>query len=135
MDIGESVSRVLASREVFGRSFYPEFFRRCPEARVHFEGLDMERQALAVTMALTLIEQHHRHAYPAVENYLEMLGHAHDHRGVPPGLYGPWSEAMLAALAAFHGDAWDEGLARQWRAALAGASRVMLEGYGRHGGL
>jgi len=135
VDIGESVGLVLASREVFGKVFYAEFFRLCPAARAHFADVDMERQALALTMALTLIEQHHRHAYPAIESYLETLGHSHDHRGIPAGLYAPWSEAMLAALAAFHGAAWDEALAAQWREALAGAARVMLAGYGRHGGL
>lgn len=135
MDIGNSVSLVLASQDIFGKAFYAEFFRRSPEATAHFAGLDMERQALSLTMALPLIEQLHRHAYPAIENYLGILGHRHGHRGIPPELYPVWSEAMLASLAQFHGEAWDAGLAEQWREALAGASRVMLAGYGRHKGV
>ncbi len=135
MDIGESVSLVLASQDSFGNAFYAEFFRRSPEARAHFVGLDMERQALSLTMALPLIEQLHRHAYPAIENYLGILGHRHGHRGIPPELYPVWGEAMLASLERFLGEAWDAGLAGQWREAIAGASRVMLEGYGRHGGM
>ena len=135
MDIGESVSLVLASSDVFGDVFYAEFFRRSPEAKAHFAGVDMQRQALALTMALPLIEQLHRHAYPAIQNYLHILGHNHGHRGIPPELYPAWAEAMLAALARFHGAAWDEPLAGQWREALAEASRVMLDGYGQHGGM
>jgi hemoglobin-like flavoprotein len=135
VDIGESVSLVLASQDVFGDLFYAEFFRRSPGAKSHFAGIDMERQALALTMALPLIEQFHRHAYPAIENYLSILGHRHGHRGIPPELYPIWSAAMLAALEQFHGETWDAGLAEQWREALGEAARIMLEGYGRHGGV
>lgn len=135
MDIGESVSLVLASSDVFGNVFYEEFFRRSPEAKAHFAGVDMQRQALALTMALPLIEQLHRHAYPAIRNYLSILGHRHGHRGIPVELYPVWGEAMLASLERFHGEAWDAPLAEQWREALAEASRVMLEGYGKHGGM
>jgi hemoglobin-like flavoprotein len=135
MDIGESVSLVLASRDSFGNAFYAEFFRRSPEAKAYFARLDMERQAFSLTMALPLIEQLHRHGYPAIQNYLRILGHRHGHRGIPPELYPAWSEAMVASLARFHGEAWDAGLAEQWREALAEASRVMLDGYGGSAGM
>lgn len=135
MDIGESVNLVLASGDGFGKLFYAEFFRRSPAAQAHFAGVDMEGQALALTMALTLIEQLQRHAFPAIGDYLEILGHRHFHRGIPVDLYPVWGEAMLTALARFHGEGWDVDLARQWREALAEAARIMLEGYGRHGGM
>ena len=135
MDIGASVGLVLASGDTFGKLFYAEFFRRSPAAQAHFAGIDMQHQALVLTMALPLIEQFHRHAYPAIEDYLGILGHRHGHRGIPAELYPVWSEAMLASLERFHGATWDAELAAQWREALAGASRLMLEGYDRHGGM
>ena len=55
MDIRQSVDRVLASKKIFGEIFYEEFFRRSPHAHAHFEGIDMERQSLMLTMALPAI--------------------------------------------------------------------------------
>jgi hemoglobin-like flavoprotein len=129
MDIRESVDRVLASEALLGEIFYEEFFREAPEATSLFEGVDMRRQALVLTMALPLIAHHQTSASPAITHYLQLLGSRHRDRSVPAELYTRWSEAMLVALERLLGVAWDEDLAVQWRAALRKASTTMLTGY------
>jgi hemoglobin-like flavoprotein len=129
MDIQESVHRVLQSKETFGSLFYEVFFTRCPEARAYFAGLNMEYQAALLTMALKMLEAYHTHGYPAMAAYLKYLGHKHHMRAVLPELYSQWGDALLAALEQFHGDAWSDAVARQWRAAFEKARDVMLLGH------
>jgi hemoglobin-like flavoprotein len=135
VDIHQSLKSILASEQLFGERFYSTFFKRCPEAETHFDGIDMRRQALVLTMALTLIEQHFTHGYPAVEQYLQHLGSRHKERLVPPNTYPKWRDSMLAALADFHGEEWNDELARQWHEAIEGVSRAMLGGYDEHVGI
>jgi hemoglobin-like flavoprotein len=129
MDLGVSVRQVLSAKDVFGEVFYEEFFRRCPEAKPHFGGTDMGRQALHVTMVLTVIQQYHNGGYPAVEKYLQHLGGQHRRRGIPMDLYPHFRSAMLSTLARFLGDDWDRELKSQWSLALDKTVRVMLHGY------
>lgn len=135
MDIHNSLKAILDSDTLFGKTFYKTFFARCPEGKAHFEGIDMERQALVLTMALTLIEQHYTHGYAAVEQYLRHLGSRHKERAVPAALYPRWRDAMLSALESFHGDDWNDALAGQWREAIDGVSDSMLFGYDEHVGI
>lgn len=135
MEIHESLERILESEELFGSLFYEVFFQQYPEAAAHFDGIDMRRQALMLTMALTVIEQYYSKSYSAVEQYLQLLGSRHSDRSIPRDMYPKWSESMLTALERFHGDTWDEVLAGQWREALDQASRVMFRGYERRMGI
>jgi len=129
MGIRESMDRVLASEELLGEIFYEEFFRKAPQAKAHFENVDMRRQALVLTMALPMIAHHQTSSSPAIGHYLRLLGSRHREWEIPPDLYPAWSEAMLAALEHMLGDAWDEELAVEWRAALQKASATLLSGY------
>jgi hemoglobin-like flavoprotein len=129
MDIRESMDRVLASDTLLGEIFYEEFFRKAPEAAAHFENVDMRRQGLVLTMALPMIAHHQTSSSPAIGHYLRLLGARHREWKIPADLYPAWSEAMLAALQRMLGDAWDEELAVQWRAALQKASATLLSGY------
>jgi hemoglobin-like flavoprotein len=61
--------------------------------------------------------------------YLQYLGHKHHMRAVPPEMYPVWAESLLATLEQFHGKGWDAEAAGQWRSALEGATRLMLDGY------
>jgi hemoglobin-like flavoprotein len=67
--------------------------------------------------------------HPAVEDYLRYLGTRHRRYGVPQELFPVFCEVLVATVEEFHGEAWDEELAREWRTALAGATAIMLEGY------
>ena len=135
MEIGASLARVLESREIFGALFYEEFFRRFPEAVPHFAGVDMERQSLVITMALSVIERYHDTEFGAIDHYLQHLGSAHHRRAIPAELYPKWIDAMLAALERFLGEDWSAALRTEWRAALEKTAHTMLKGYERRIGI
>jgi hemoglobin-like flavoprotein len=129
MDINESLHRLLQSKESFGALFYKIFFERCPEARAYFSGINMDHQAALLTMALKVLEQYHRHGYPAMATYLKYLGHKHHMRAVLPELYPQWRDALLVALAQFHGADWNDEAEQQWHTAFEKARQVMSLGY------
>jgi hemoglobin-like flavoprotein len=128
MELAESVKQILAASEVFGELFYEEFFRRCPEAKPLFGDVDMQRQALVVTMTLTTVQQFHDGDYPAVGVYLKHLGGLHDRKAVPVEMYPPWRSAMLKTLSRMHGADWSSELGFEWAAALDRAWSVMIHG-------
>lgn len=129
MNIRSSLEKILQSEENFGDLFYEIFFDRCPAAADYFKETRMDRQALEVTMALTMIERHWSKNQPAIERYLEHLGTKHSDRGIPKELYEDWRDAILATLEQFHKDAWDKHVASQWRQAIDSATTVMFHGY------
>lgn len=129
MDIHQSLQHILNSKDVFGHAFYDVFFSRYPEALEYFGDVDMKRQALVLTMALTVIQQYYSNNYSTVEQYLQVLGSQHHRRQIPPDLYPKWRDAMLEALESFHGKDWDPTLAREWRDAIEVGIEPMLRGY------
>jgi len=129
MTIQESLRRVLEDRDGVAALFYDLFFDRHPEAKPLFKDVNLKYQTVLLTMALMVVERHHAGGYRATQLYLRHLGHKHHRRAVPPELYPKWVESLLAALEKFHGADWDAEAAGQWRAALDGASDVMLAGY------
>lgn len=135
MDISKSLKEVMNSKELLGASFYDVFFGRHPEVQDYFGGIDMQRQALVLTMALMLVERYYLTSFLATERFLQYLGTQHKDRGIPRELYPDWIAAMLATLERFHGKDWDEALARQWREALEKAVDKMLEGYEKEYGI
>ena len=132
MDINESVHRILEHRESLADLFYLVFLDRYPDVRQHFQGVNLEHQAVLLTMALLVIERHYTASYPATEMYLKYLGTKHCQRGIPPDLYPHFRDAMLATLERFHSKDWTESLAKQWTEAIEGAIEKMLEGYKQH---
>jgi hemoglobin-like flavoprotein len=131
MEISESLEQILDATDLFGESFYELFLSTYPEVQEYFEGVNMSRQAVMLTMALTIVEQHATSQYPATKKYLRHLGETHYERGIPEELYEQWRDAMLETLYQFHGDQWDLQLATQWREAIEGAIKVMFQGYQR----
>lgn len=129
MDISDSLDQILDSNQIFGESFYELFLISYPEVQKYFEGVDMKRQAVLLTMALTVVEQFHCSEQPATKKYLQYLGAQHDERGISPELYPQWRDAMLETLFQFHGADWDQQLATQWREAIERTIEVMLSGY------
>jgi hemoglobin-like flavoprotein len=129
MQLAESLSRVLGASQLLGESFYRHFFKQVPEVERFFEGIDMHRQAMLITMALTVIQQHHDQRYPVTQLFLQYLGSGHSARGIPFDLYPKWRDAMLGTLAGFHGPDWNEELSGQWRNAIDLAINEMQSGY------
>ncbi len=129
MQIDESLDRILESQEIFGEAFYEVFLSTYPEVQEFFHGVDMQRQAVLLTMALTVVEQNYSDGHLTTKKYLRYLGRQHDERGIPKSLYSQWRDAMLETLYQFHGDDWDQQVAKQWREAIESAIQVMFEGY------
>jgi nitric oxide dioxygenase len=129
MTIEESLRRVLEDREGIADLFYETLFERVPEAKPFFANVNMKHQTVLLTMALMVVERRYKNGYFATQLYLKYLGHRHHERGIPTELYPGWIESLLVALGKFHGADWDEQAAREWRAALDGATEVMLSGY------
>ncbi|MEQ8210535.1 MAG: globin [Lacipirellulaceae bacterium] len=129
MDISESLQEIFESNETLGKKFYKKFFRACPEAEKFFEGLDMHRQAVVLTMAFTLVEQFYKSPYVQTAVYFHVLGASHRDMGIPKSMFEPWLQTMLQTLAEFHGDRWDKELEEQWQVGLNAAAEEMFQGY------
>ena len=129
MNISESLDRLLDSNQVFGESFYEVFLNCYPEVQKYFDGVDMQRQAILLTMALTIVEQFYCNEQRATKTYLQYMGAKHNGWHIPPELFSQWREAMLGTLFQFHREDWDQQLATQWREAIDHAIEVMLTGY------
>jgi len=134
MNLNTSLDRILQSDDKFGDLFYDIFFERYPEAKQYFDGTNMQRQSLVLTMSLKLMGEYHAKGYTAIEHYLQHLGTHHSDRGVPREIYPKWCDALLAALDQFHGDDWDDALAEEWRHAVDATSKAMFDGYDRRVG-
>jgi hemoglobin-like flavoprotein len=132
MDINESTNRILERGESLADLFYQVFFERYPDARKHFQSVNLKHQAVLLTMALLVIGRHFMGSYPATEMYLKYLGTKHRTRGIPPELYPQFRDALLVTLERFHGNDWSEGLTNQWTEAIDGAIEKMLDGYKQH---
>jgi len=130
MELRDSTEQIFDSGTKLTDRFYEIFLARCPEAREHFEGADMETQSVMLTMALGAVREH-----PKIKNgfkdYLRVLGTRHKRKDIPRELYEGFFEAMLATLEEFHGDDWDDRLAQQWRDALRDVEALMFEGYNK----
>jgi hemoglobin-like flavoprotein len=99
-----------------------------PEVSAHFQGVNLRRQAMLLTMALMVMERHYSGNYPATAMYLRYLGSKHHARGILQHLYPQFREALLAVLERFHDRDWEPELATQWSGAIDHAIVTMLEG-------
>jgi hemoglobin-like flavoprotein len=132
MDIHESVHEILQCKESFADVFYLVFLEDYPEVRQHFTHVNFKHQSVLLTMALLVMERHYTNSYPSTDMYLNYLGTKHDERGIPPQHYPMFREALLATLERFHGQAWEDHLATQWREAIDSAIEAMIKGYRKH---
>jgi len=129
MDIGESIHEILLRSDTFAALFYLSFLKDYPEVQKHFQGVDMKRQNLLLTMAMLVVERHSEHRYPATTDYLHLLGQQHLRRNISRDLYPKWRDAMLGTLERFHGAHWNDALAKQWSAAIDSAIDAMIMAY------
>jgi hemoglobin-like flavoprotein len=132
MDLHASLQHVLAGQQILGDWFYEALLTRHPEIRPYFDGMDLRRQAVVLTMQLTIIECYHRLRSPAARLYLQYLGAQHHKRGIRHEHYGPFRDTMLEVLQQFHGEAWTPELAQAWQTAIDSAAAVMSEGHQKH---
>src|SRR4051812_41898546 len=96
MEIHESIQEIFRNDRRVADRFYGLFLERHPEARPYFEGIDLGRQAVLLTMALMLVEHHYVHRNRVSEDYLRVLGYQHHvRRGIPAELYLPFCDCLL----------------------------------------
>ena len=129
MDIAESGQAILRGNGTVSNLFYEKFLSRYPEVGHFFAETDMVHQAVMLRMALTMVEQYFRNRYPAMEEYLRIVGFRHKRRGIPQDLYSDWRDCMLDTLQEFHGTDWSDALEQQWTEAVNLSVDRMLEGY------
>ena len=129
MDIKNSLELILKSKETLGATFYHDLLQRYPDLKQYFENVDLSRQAVLLTMQLSVIEVYYTTRSPAAEKYLQVLGTKHRDWGVPQDVYERFREVLMDTLQSFHGDDWSEELAEQWRGAMDAATQKMFDGY------
>ncbi|MGI9517868.1 MAG: globin domain-containing protein [Pirellulaceae bacterium] len=132
LTITDSVNAILTSKDSFGAKFYECMFRGFPDLKMHFDSVDMHKQSVMVTTALTLIEKYYTHPNDAIRMYLQVLGTRHCDRQIPQDRYADWLDALLETLREFHGEDWNEDLAAQWADAINNANIAIFEGYTEH---
>ena len=129
MDIKSSLDRILQSKKSLGVEFYRLLFERHPHLQTHFDNVDVSRQAILLTMQLSVIQVYYTTRSPAAEKYLQVLGTKHRDWGVPMEEFPQFCETLLDALESFHEDVWNDRLREQWRDAIELATQKMFEGY------
>ncbi|QDU92864.1 globin domain-containing protein [Lignipirellula cremea] len=129
MQVSTSLAAVLDSQTLLGELFYKQLFEDYPELRRYFSEIDMPRQRMMLTMALTIIAQVHDTPRRATVAYLRYLGTRHYDRAIPREAYDLWRRAMLATLAGLLGSDWTESLEADWNDAIDQTVKIMMEGY------
>ena len=128
MQLEESLKHVLSQKEQVTEKFYTRLLSEYPEVRELFNGVDMKKQALMLSVALIASEAHTRDEYPAVEHYLQVLGGQHCDAGVPKEMFPFFRDCLISTIGSCHSD-WTEEHADAWRAAIDKATQTMFEGY------
>jgi hemoglobin-like flavoprotein len=129
VELSNSVHQILSEDYVVVDLFYEIYLAKYPDIRRYFDGVDLGQQAVLLTNALTLIEKHHTHRYPATGLYLRVLGSRHARMGVAAELYPDWRDCLLDTLERYHGEQWTAGLENEWSSAIHSVIDAMLEGY------
>jgi hemoglobin-like flavoprotein len=131
MNIEDSLDLILRSKDMLGEAFYKSFFEKHPQVQEYFRDVNLQRQAILVTMSLGVVEQYYSNPYQATERYIQYLGAKHHERKIPQALFPLWADTMLETLEKFHGDDWDDHLRQQWQEAIERTTETMFQGYER----
>ena len=82
MDIHDSLDRILGSEAVLR-----DMFLRHGSKSRSFEGVNLQRQAVMLMMALLAVEQFETERCPTTIKYLQELGVKHHELGIPKETY------------------------------------------------
>jgi hemoglobin-like flavoprotein len=126
----DSLHQILAcENHRLGERFYENFFTAQPAAREFFRETNLEFQAHILLNSLQMIVALAEHNFPAAKSYLKVVGHRHFQRQIPPELFPPFRDALLATLREFHAETWNSELAKCWNVAIDNATAAMMQGY------
>jgi hemoglobin-like flavoprotein len=129
MEIQESLHGIHLRGTELANEFYSLLLNRYPELSDYFLGVQLGRQAVVLTNVLTVVVQHYCQDYPASKSYLRILGGRHEDLGIAGEDYPKFTQALMIALEQFHGSAWTDELAVQWRDAIGLAATRLMDGY------
>jgi len=129
MTLEESLANLLSQKEPVVRAFYDRFLAETPEAARLFEGVDLQQQALMLTMGLIMVESHSRGDFPAIQHYLHVLGDRHREWGVPQELFPIFRSCLIETLKEWHDADWSYELEEKWTRSIDRAIATMLDGY------
>lgn len=129
MTLEESLNFLLSQKVPVVRAFYDRFLTEVPAAAKSFEGVDLKRQSLMLTMGLIVVEAHSKNDHPPIRHYLHVLGDRHREWGVPRELFPKFRDLLIETMSVSHGADWSAELENAWRVAIDRAITTMLEGY------
>jgi len=124
--VQSSFQRLGPLRPVMAARFYEELFSKHPDLRALFT-TDMAEQQVKFAEKLASIV----HAMPRLAELLihtQSLGARHVGYGVRAADYESVGDALLAALAAVLGDAFDDATLQAWTLAYNLVAETMLDG-------
>jgi nitric oxide dioxygenase len=118
---------VLAPRaDAMAEGFYRRLFEMSPQLRALFPAdMTIQREHLAASVALVARNIEH---LDILEESLMLLGAQHVGFGARPEHYLKVREAMLEAIGAAVGAAWNDQLRSDWYDALSQICTIMLKG-------
>lgn len=128
MKLEASLREVLEQKNLVLEKFYDRFLSEYPEAQLLFDGMDMKKQSLMLSAALIVSEAHSREDLPAVQHYLQVLGHQHREAGVPKEMFPAFRDCLIETISSCI-IGWNDELAEAWRDAIDKATGTMFEGY------
>lgn len=105
--------------------FYALLFLHHPEVRALFPAaMDVQRDRLFRAL---LAAARSAHDTAGLTAYLSALGRGHRKYGTLAGHYGPVGECLVAALARYAADRWNDETELAWRRVYGLVSRIMVE--------
>lgn len=124
----ENSFKLLAPRgpELVDR-FYAHLFSRNPQVRPMFPQ-DMTGQKKKLLAAIVLVMQNLR-TPDKLAGPLREMGGRHVSYGTQPEHYPIVRDTLVSVMSDMAGDAWNDQLTTDWKAALDLVSNVMLEGH------
>jgi hemoglobin-like flavoprotein len=107
--------------------FYARLFEAAPSVIPLFTATDMQRQKTMLLGTLVLLRKSLRNL-DAIVPTLRNLGARHVAYGAQPEHYPAVGEALIGAMAALAGPAWQSTHESAWREAFAIVARAMIDG-------
>ncbi|MEW5756505.1 MAG: methyl-accepting chemotaxis protein [Pseudomonadota bacterium] len=126
IDILESSFKALAPHadELVSR-FYEELFKRHPQVRPLFRGVDIAQQKKKLIAALVLVVNNLRKP-DTLSRALKELGARHHAYGVMPEYYPFVAETLLDVMSEIAGDLWTDDVSSAWETALNNIANTMI---------
>lgn len=105
---------------------FSDLFLRVPGYRDMFP-VNMHNQRARLMAALGFAVEHAGGLHE-ITPYLHQLARSHRKLGVDSEYYVQWCASVVNTMRRFSGNAWDDGLDREWREFLGAVTRVLVDG-------